>query len=90
MYLDITNGNVYAWRAGDSLQGFVRIRSRLTMLSFFYGVGTGWGFFGEGFLYYNLGVIIFYFLLPFGLAGWLERFYIEMKKISLKMYWLNL
>ena len=68
MYLDITNGNVYAWRAGDSLQGFVRIRSRLTMLSFFYGVGTGWGFFGEGFLYYNLGVIIFYFLLPFGLG----------------------
>ena len=45
MYLDITNGNVYAWRAGDSLRGFVRIRSRLTMLSFFMGYWMGffWG-----------------------------------------------
>ncbi len=49
MYLDITNGNVYAWRAGDSLQGFVRIRSRLAMLSFFMGLVLDGVFLGRDF-----------------------------------------
>ena len=46
MYLDITNGNVYAWRVGDSLRDFVRIRFRLAMLSFVMGygcMGIFWG-----------------------------------------------
>jgi hypothetical protein len=70
MYLNITNGNVYAWRVGDSLRDFVRIRFRLAMLSFCYGVVVVWVFFlGRGLLYYMLGVIIFYYFWVLGVTG---------------------